>query len=134
VKAGATLKNIANHRREGDIVVNEHDAKQFTQPRIDAQGKPIRPRSGAGGTKDGAAAAPVAAPGSRSARRRNTPAASALVRTNAAPEGATPQPVKPDPNRTYEPSDRRHSRALISVNCSLPCKQLGVTRALDRGP
>ena len=38
-----TLKNVEDNTIEqGDIVVNEERARQMSQPRVDAQGRPIR--------------------------------------------------------------------------------------------
>ena len=84
-----TLKNIDDTTVEqGDIVVNEQRAKQLSQPRVDAQGKPI-PASAP--PRTGPRPAQTAVPASAAAA--NAPA------SNAAPAD-TPQPVKPDPNRT----------------------------------
>ena len=85
------LKNIEDTTVEqGDIVVNDQRARQLSQPRLDAQGKPIRqdPRANA---RPAAVqtAAPQAAP---------TPPPAAVPEADKAlvPE----PPSKPDPNRT----------------------------------
>jgi hypothetical protein len=92
------LKNIDDPTVEqGDIVVNDQRARQLSQPRVDAQGKPIRQAPLAPVRSDPKAAAQAA------------PAATATVAPAAAP-AATPtsavtpaapaeEPSKPDPNR-----------------------------------
>ena len=80
------LKNIEDTTVEqGDIVVNDQRARQLSQPRVDAQGRPIRqdPRANAR-----PAAAPQPAP--------PPPAPAPEADKAAAPEA----PSKPDPNRT----------------------------------
>jgi hypothetical protein len=75
------LKNIDDDTIErGDILVNEQRARLLSQPRLDAQGKPIKPdaRANVGAEGNTAAAAPTA----------GQPASPALD-----------APVKPDPNR-----------------------------------
>jgi hypothetical protein len=90
------LKNIDDPTVEqGDIVVNDQRARQLSQPRVDAQGKPIRQ-------------APLAPPARPDPRAAPSPAATATVAPVAAPT-ATPastanpapaeEPSKPDPNR-----------------------------------
>jgi hypothetical protein len=86
------LKNVDDPTVEqGDIVVNDQRAKQLSQPRTDAQGKPIRQ----------APLAP-ARPDPRAAQA--APAATATIAPAATPAStATPapaeEPSKPDPNR-----------------------------------
>jgi len=80
------LKNVEDGTVEqGDIVVNEQRSRQLSQPRVDAQGKPIKPAPLAAATRPDPKAAQTAAP---------PPAPAA----DAAP-GDEP-PSKPDPNRT----------------------------------
>jgi uncharacterized protein DUF2865 len=76
------LKNVDDTNVEqGDIVVNEQNARTLSQPRIDAKGKPIKPEPRAV-TRPDPKAPPAAAPA-------------------AAPETAAKEaPDKPDPNRT----------------------------------
>jgi hypothetical protein len=85
------LKNVDDPTVEqGDIVVNDQRARQLSQPRIDAQGKPIRQAP--------LAAAPAAQPAQRAAQT----AAPAAAPAPAAATEATPSddgPSKPDPNR-----------------------------------
>jgi hypothetical protein len=95
-----TLKNMDDTTVEqGDIVVNEQRAKQLSQPRVDAQGKPIAStppaRTAARPAQAPAPAATQTAPASTAPANATTPNAGAA---NAAP-AETPQPVKPDPNR-----------------------------------
>jgi hypothetical protein len=73
------LKNLDDATVEhGDIVVNEERARSMSQPRVDAQGKPIRPDP--------------------RMTTRQTPARAATPA--AAPASAAQQPSeKPDPNR-----------------------------------
>ena len=84
------LKNIDDTTVEqGDIVVNDQRARQLSQPRVDAQGKPIRQ-------------APVAP---RKARSEGGPdRAAAARRGSTRSRGRAPRrrrtPSKPDPNRT----------------------------------
>lgn len=83
------LKNIEDGTVEqGDIVVNEQRARQMSQPRVDAQGRPIRPEPRAAtGRPEAKAAQPVhTAPPVPAAAADTAPAAEA--------------PDKPDPNRT----------------------------------
>jgi hypothetical protein len=78
------LKNIDDNTVErGDIVVNEERSRQLSQPRVDAQGKPMPP-------------APRI-----NARPDPKLAKTAAPAPSAAPDGAKPDeaPVKPDPNR-----------------------------------
>jgi hypothetical protein len=82
-----TLKNIDDTTVEqGDIVVNDQRARQLSQPRVDAQGKPIR-QAPLAAAKPDPRAPQTAAPVSGAA---------------AAPADAAPaeEPSKPDPNRT----------------------------------
>src|SRR5207342_1303541 len=80
------LKNIDDPTVEqGDIVVNDQRARQLSQPRVDAQGKPIRQ----------APLAPVK-PDPRAAQTA-PPAAVPAPAADAAP---AEEPSKPDPNRT----------------------------------
>jgi hypothetical protein len=75
------LKNLDDNTVErGDIVVNEERSRLLSQPRIDAQGKPIRPDPRA------------SAQPSPAQVRTATPAATAA--------GGSPPSEKPDPNRT----------------------------------
>ena len=75
------LKNIEDTTVErGDIVVNEERAKQLSLPRVDAQGKPIRPEQPPRTAKPDPRTAKPAAPG-------------------ASPEDEAPIPVPRDPNR-----------------------------------
>ena len=79
------LKNIDDTTVErGDIVVNQERARLLSQPRVDAQGRPIKPDPNA------AKANPTAA-GSKPAE---TPSPAAMV--EAKPNAAA---TKPDPNR-----------------------------------
>lgn len=73
------LRNVDDPVVSGDVVVNEERAKQLSQPRFDAQGKPIRPDQQKATRPTGPAAAAPPAPGS--------------VQT------ASDEPSKPDPNR-----------------------------------
>jgi hypothetical protein len=85
------LRNLDDSTVEqGDIVVNEERARQMSQPRFDAQGRPIRPEP-----------RPAARPNPRAAQNPApaTPAAPAETATTARPAEPA-QPVKPDPNRT----------------------------------
>jgi hypothetical protein len=80
------MKNVDDPTVEqGDIVVNDQRAKQLSQPRVDAQGKPIRQ-------------APLAPtrPDPRAAQA--APAAGAAPASTATPAPAE-EPSKPDPNR-----------------------------------
>lgn len=74
----------------GDIVVNEERARQLSQPRFDAQGKPIRPE-------------PPARPARIDPKTgRPMPPAPAPAVATGAPRATTldEAPDKPDPNRT----------------------------------
>ena len=89
-----TMKSMDDTTVEqGDIVVNEQRAKQLSQPRVDAQGKPIPAAA-----PPRAAPRQTAAPAPASAAPANVPPPTAGA-ANAAPAEAS-QPVKPDPNRT----------------------------------
>jgi hypothetical protein len=80
------LKNIEDPTVEqGDIVVNDQRARQLSQPRVDAQGKPIRP----------APPAP-AKPDPKAAQMAPAPAAAPAANTAPADDEG---PSKPDPNR-----------------------------------
>ena len=82
------LKNIEDSTVEqGDIVVNDQRARQLSQPRVDAQGKPIRPAPLAPARPAAQTAAPQPAA---------APAAAAAAEAKPADEA----PSKPDPNRT----------------------------------
>jgi hypothetical protein len=78
------LKNIDDTTVEqGDIVVNEQSARTLSQPRLDAQGKPIKPDPRAN-ARPGPIAAKTAAPASAATDK-------------SAPADAVPD--KPDPKR-----------------------------------
>jgi hypothetical protein len=82
-----TLKSIDDTTVEqGDIVVNDQRARQLSQPRVDAQGKPIRQ----------APQAPLA-PARPDPRAAQTAPPAAAPAADAAP---AEEPSKPDPNRT----------------------------------
>lgn len=88
-----TMKNVDDTTVEqGDIVVNDQRARQLSQPRFDAQGRPLRPEP--------------AAPAARPAPRPTGPAPASVQAAplQAPPADAQPaaksEPVKPDPNRT----------------------------------
>jgi hypothetical protein len=82
-----TLKSADDPTVEqGDIVVNDQRARQLSQPRVDAQGKPIR-------------SAPLPAPARpdpKTAAPGSSPAPGPAANTADADDG----PSKPDPNRT----------------------------------
>ena len=87
------LKNIEDTTVEqGDIVVNDQRARQLSQPRVDAQGKPIRQAPVAPARPDPRAsqAAPPASPAA-------SPATAPAPAADATP--ADDGPSKPDPNR-----------------------------------
>lgn len=87
-----TLKNVEDSTVEqGDIVVNEQRARQMSQPRVDAQGRPIRP--------DSSTARPAFAPAAKPAQTA-TPAPSQTTPADATAAEQTAPPVKPDANRT----------------------------------
>jgi uncharacterized protein DUF2865 len=86
------LKNVEDTNVEqGDIVVNEQNARQLSQPRVDAKGRPIKldPRSTARPDQKQPAAAP------------KPPAASASSASPSLTESPSAKgtPDKPDPNR-----------------------------------
>jgi uncharacterized protein DUF2865 len=93
-----TLKNIDDTTVEqGDIVVNDQRAKQLSQPRFDAQGRPLptRPEPAAAASRPaprpaGPASAPIPV------QAQPLPAATPPAE---APPAAKSEPVKPDPNR-----------------------------------
>lgn len=89
------LKNVEDPTVEqGDIVVNDQRAKQLSQPRVDAQGKPIRIPA--------ATANAVGRPDPRAAQTQATPVAAPASAPGAAPAasaGPAEEPSKPDPNR-----------------------------------
>jgi hypothetical protein len=81
------LKNVEDGTIEqGDIVVNDQRARQLSQPRVDAQGRPIR------------TAPSTARPAVQTAAPAPGPAAPAPAAASAAPSEEGPS--KPDPNRT----------------------------------
>jgi hypothetical protein len=85
-----TLKNIDDSTVEqGDIMVNEQRARQMSQPRVDAQGKPIRPEPRPAPVRPDPKPVPAAAP---------VPAAQPAAAASDPP--AAEPPDKPDPNRT----------------------------------
>ena len=85
------LRNLDDSTVEqGDIVVNEERARQMSQPRFDAQGRPIRPEP-----------RPAARPNPRAAQNPAPAPSAAPAETATTARPAEPaQPVKPDPNRT----------------------------------
>jgi hypothetical protein len=94
-----TMKNVDDTTVEqGDIVVNDQRAKQLSQPRFDAQGRPL-PQQPAP-----AAARPAPRPGAGPASVQTSPLpASSAPAADAQPaksEASKSEPVKPDPNRT----------------------------------
>jgi uncharacterized protein DUF2865 len=79
------LKNLDDNTVEqGDIVVNEQRARQLSQPRVDAQGKPVK--------TDPTTARPAANPSQAAA-----PAPPSAANASTAPVTETPD--KRDPNR-----------------------------------
>jgi hypothetical protein len=92
-----TMKNMDDTTVEqGDIVVNDQRARQLSQPRFDAQGRPLRPEPAAAASRPaprptGSASAPAAV--------QSAPLPSAAAPTET-PAATKPEPVKPDPNRT----------------------------------
>jgi hypothetical protein len=76
---------------QGDIVVNDQRAKQLSQPRVDAQGRPVRITPPAAARPDLRPSQPATAPAA-TASTAATPAA------ESAPAPAE-EPSKPDPNR-----------------------------------
>jgi hypothetical protein len=93
-----TMKNVDDTTVEqGDIVVNDQRARQLSQPRFDAQGRPLRPEPAAAAPRPaprptGPASAPVAV--------QSAPLPSAAAPTTETQPAAKSEPVKPDPNRT----------------------------------
>lgn len=84
------LRNVEDQTVEqGDIVVNAERARQMSQPRIDAQGKPIRPDPRAN-------ARPAQKAAEQKAAKPEPPATAAAADTEPAAEAPT---TKPDPNR-----------------------------------
>ena len=87
---------------QGDIVVSEERARQMSQPRVDAQGRPIRPdarpASQAAPTQ-ARAAGPAATPAAAPAAVSPGAAAAATAASVAAQTKASEPAVKPDPNR-----------------------------------
>jgi len=84
-----TLKNVEDNTIEqGDIVVNEERARQMSQPRVDTQGRPIRPEPRT--RPDPKIADPKAA-------RNATPAPAPAPA--ATPASAEEAPDKPNPKR-----------------------------------
>lgn len=73
------LKHVEDPIERGDVVVSEERAKQLSQPRFDANGKPIRP--------DPKAARPT------------TPVTGPAARPPASAATADAETPKPDPNR-----------------------------------
>ena len=93
------LRQLDDHTLErGDIVVTEEQAKALSQPRTDAQGKPIKleanPARNAPGARNAAAAAPK----------------SAAAAPNPAPPAAASPPPPEDP-----PEEDRAKRKVRSV-------------------
>ena len=89
-----TMKNVDDTTVEqGDIVVNDQRARQLSQPRFDAQGRPLRPEPAS------AAPRPAPRPGSGTAPVQAQPLSAATPPAEAQPT-AKSEPVKPDPNRT----------------------------------
>jgi hypothetical protein len=90
------LKNIEDPNIEqGDIVVNEQNARQLSQPRVDAKGKPIKidPRAAAPKQPAAAAKQPVATTAAPKAPAATGP--TSLAESPATKE----EPDKPDPHR-----------------------------------
>jgi hypothetical protein len=84
------LKNIDDNTVEqGDIVVNDQRARQLSQPRVDAQGKPIK-----------LAPVPAAArPDPKAAQATTPPAPAPAAALSESEKAADEAPSKPDPNR-----------------------------------
>ena len=89
------MKNVDDPTVEqGDIVVNDQRAKQLSQPRIDAQGKPIRQAPLTPARPD--PRAPSASAATATVAPAGSAAASPASTANSAP---AEEPSKPDPNR-----------------------------------
>ncbi len=91
-----TMKTVDDTTVEqGDIVVNDQRARQLSQPRFDAQGRPIRePAPARSASRPVSASAPAV-----QAAPLPAPAPATAPSADAQP-AAKPEPVKPDPNRT----------------------------------
>jgi hypothetical protein len=92
-----TLKGVDDPTIEqGDIVVNDQRAKQLSQPRVDAQGRPVRLAPPATTRPELRPTQSAATPAATSA-----PVAAATTTAPAADPAPTPaeEPSKPDPNR-----------------------------------
>lgn len=77
------LKNVDDPTIEqGDIVVNEQNARQLSQPRVDARGRPVKPE-----------------PRATARPEPKTPAAAPAAPEKPAATAAAETPDKPDPNR-----------------------------------
>jgi hypothetical protein len=97
-----TMKNVDDTTVEqGDIVVNDQRARQLSQPRFDAQGRPIRAEPAAAGAPARSAPRPASASAAPApVQAAPLPAAAAATPPPAdAQPAAKPEPVKPDPNR-----------------------------------
>lgn len=84
------LKNVEDNPEQGDILVNEQRAKQLSQPRVDAQGKPIKLDPRATARPDAKTQPVTAAPKAPAAAPASAPTAEA---------SAKEAPDKPDPKR-----------------------------------
>jgi hypothetical protein len=92
-----TMKNVDDTTVEqGDIVVNDQRARQLSQPRFDAQGRPLRPEPASAASRS---APRPTGPASAPAAVQSAPLPAAAARTETQP-AAKSEPVKPDPNRT----------------------------------
>ena len=105
------LKNIEDTTVEqGDIVVNDQRARQLSQPRVDAQGKPIRQ----------APVAPPRRPDPKAAARprrrapRSPPAATATA-ADAAPADDGPSKPDPEPHGARGRADLHSGDALSAI-------------------
>ena len=104
------LKNIDDTTVErGDIVVNEERARQMSQPRVDAQGKPIKP--------DPRAARQARSDGGRARRCR------ASCRGHRPAAGGRSRAVKPDPKRARCARSGRPSCRRADAATSAPLLQ-----------
>jgi len=84
---------------QGDIVVNDQRARQLSQPRSDAQGKPVRIAPATPAKPELRPSQPTTTTAATAARAATTATPDATAAAPASNPAPADEPSKPDPNR-----------------------------------
>ena len=127
------VAGVEEHRgptvEQGDIVVNDQRARQLSQPRVDAQGKPIKPVATARPDPRAAQtarphrrAAPAAPPMQRPTSRRRSPIRTARCARSGRRSSRRGNALVSDRQHALPVSDRRDSGDRAFARAALPLR------------